>query len=238
MRKFLQITAVIFAFCVAAFPQAALVQSAATAASSPVSLTISATTSSHLILVLVTGPGSSATVTSITDNATGGSNSYHQVTSARGSVASTENSFSDLWYAENINPGATSITVTSSGASFILVEAFEFSGMVTSGSPDGSGANVSNATASGTSALGASLTTSTSDVLYCGGDLSGLSAVSSGWTIDGDGDGAYMLNSVVGTLQPTFTVTSGTPYEASCAAFKVASSMAPPSNLMILGVGL
>jgi hypothetical protein len=67
------------------------------------------------------------------------------------------------------------------------------------------------------------------------GDIS-LSAVSSPWTLDSFGS-SYILNSGSGSFQPLFTVTSGSPFCASLAGFKVAGAVAPPSNLSALGVG-
>jgi hypothetical protein len=216
--------------------QAALVQSAANATgSNSIAVTISASGTAHLLAVLIVSADSTNTVSSVADDV---GNIYHQAAGARSSFTGGDNAFSDIWYAENSIPGATTVTVIcSSGASFTLAEVFEVSGIVTSSSLDGSGVNASNAAASGTSGTGPSFTASTTDFILTGGDLSGYTAISSPWTMDADGDGGYILNGAAGTFQPVFTLTSGIPFSASLAGFKVAGAVVAPKNLSALGVG-
>jgi hypothetical protein len=102
-----------------------LIQTAESTGSKTISVAASGTGN---LIVVAMEIGSSATVSSITDNATGGSNTYVQVPGARASYSAGA---SDIWYAKNSKVGATTITVTlSSGTPGALV-AWQVAGIST-----------------------------------------------------------------------------------------------------------
>ncbi len=90
-------------------------------------LTIPATGSGHLIAVALMLNGST-TVSSISDNATGGSNTYVSA----GARATLGAGSAEIWYAVNSNPGATVITPTLVGSpTRVQITVWEVSGVST-----------------------------------------------------------------------------------------------------------
>ena len=76
-------------------------------------LAIAATGSDHLIVVALRSGGT--TISSVTDDAPGGSNVYVSIPAAR-AVNAVANALVELWYATGSRPGATTISVVSDGS--------------------------------------------------------------------------------------------------------------------------
>jgi hypothetical protein len=192
--------------------------------------TIPATGAGHLIVIAwgSNNGGGASTISSITDNASGGGNVYVQAPGAR-SVETTTNYNMDLWYAKNSQSGATTMTVTpspsgTSGAAVI----WEFSGVDTVSPLDQTAAR--NSQAATTSPAGAPVTiTSPNEVIV---DVAIVQSVASGIhsgnlfindaTLNGNG-WSHLLTSSIGTYAAQWDSDSGR-YCASTASFKAASS--------------
>ena len=116
------------------------------------SLTIPATGSGHLLAVALIFNGKTS-VASISDNATGGSNTYVSA----GARATSSTWSSEIWYAASSKAGATVVTPTFAGsATSIEIAVWEVSGLSTS-APNATNTSSGSVTASNTP--GASVTT-------------------------------------------------------------------------------
>ena len=190
--------------------------------------TIAPTTVGNLIVVSLALSGtSSGTVTSVTDNAPGGTNIYVQAPNAR--ATDTGGSFvTDIWYCKNCKAGATSVTVNSA-SSVAAVAVYEFSGADTN-NPFDTANHADNQTAGTTgnhTMPNPSLTTNFAKEIL-------VSAIANGGNIiDIENPfanyqafvGAVQIVTALGTYNATFdSNTSGDVYCAGLAGFTTPSS--------------
>lgn len=193
-------------------------------------ITISATGTGNLLVVTIIGGPGGQGISSITDNATGGSNTYIQTPSG---YVNDGSHVADTWYAKNINSGATTVTVTigtSTGSGNCVIGVTEYSGADTSAPLE-----TSAHTSSTGSPVGPALTTaSTGSVLIaiCEATSTGTTGVSSPWTsttvsIPFTAD---YLPGASGTYTANFTPTSSQAYVSSGASFLPPSSTNPTVN--------
>lgn len=87
---------------------------ASTISGTTLTVTIPATNVGDMIVVAAGGNSNSRTISSVRDNATGGSDTFTQATGARRTAT---NLFSDVWYVlKTTRSGATTVTITYSGS--------------------------------------------------------------------------------------------------------------------------
>ena len=164
-------------------------------------------------------------VLKVTDDAPDGGNTYQQIAGASSSCA---NKFADIWYCENCKPGVTLLKFHLSDATTMSVNSFlELSNMALSSVPDGSGAHVSDGTATSEGLeVGASITTTAKDFViarYFPTPPLPTGVTPKGWTYSPSY--LYWLNAPPGTYQPTLTGgKAGGKFCMSMAAFKVAGA--------------
>jgi hypothetical protein len=192
-----------------------------------ISLTQATGSGNLLAVVLTYYPVSANTVTSMTDNATGGSNTYTQVPGAFGLTGTPPAGTTDIWYCPNCKSGATTLTITfSATVTFQQGGLLEYSGVALSSPIDVAGV-VTQQTGATTS--GPNLTiTNAGDVLVAvcnvGNTVTGVNAP---WVSEGNPNNqsavAQYLPGATGTYSPTFTGVSGG-YCVSAAAFFPAST--------------
>ena len=187
------------------------------------SLTIPATGSGHLIAVALIFNGNTS-VASLSDNATGGSNTYVSA----GARSTTSAWSTEIWYAVNSKPGATVVTPSLAGsAPQIQMALWEVSGLSAS-TPDATNTSSGSLTLNNTP--GPAVTTKQAGdfiVSIMLANTSNLSAITSGnaFTDDfgTDGNGWAHLTSTsaaAGTYQASwFTASPSGQYCASTAAF-------------------
>ncbi len=170
-------------------------------------------------------------VLSVTDNAPDGGNTYKQV---KGASASCSSKPVEIWYCENCNPGVTELKFHLSGHVRGSINTFlEISGMALSSVLDGSGAHVSDATATkGGLEPGPSIVTTGTDFIIARFSSSPLptGVTPATWTYKPTY--VYALSQPPGTHQPTLTgATPGIAFCMSVAAFKtVAPASASKEN--------
>jgi len=172
-------------------------------------------------------------VLSVTDNAPDGGNTYKQVS---GAISSCANKFLDIWYCESCNPGVTELKFHLSDHVKGSINAFlEVSNMVLSSVVDGSGAHVSDGTATGGGLeVGPSITTTAKDFIiarYFPTAPLPTGVTPAAWTYTTSY--VYLLNAPSGTYQPTLTgASAGGSFCMGMAAFKTAASIpiAQPSH--------
>jgi hypothetical protein len=178
-----------------------------------------------IAMPVLLSPG--AKVLSVTDNAPDGGNTYKQIP---GATASCVNKSVDIWYCENCNPGVTELKFHLSGQPKGSINAFlEVSDMALSSVVDGSGAHVSDGTAtSGGLEVGPSITTTAKDFIiarYFPTAPLPTGVTPAAWTYTTSY--VYALNAPSGTYQPTLTGGSaGGTFCMGMAAFKTAASVA------------
>ncbi len=178
-----------------------------------------------IAMAAVTSPG--IRVLKITDDAPDGGNVYQQVAGASSSCA---NKFIDIWYCENCKPGVTELKFHLSDAATVSVNAFlEVSDMALSAVLDGSGAHVSDGTATSEGLeVGASIATTAKDFIiarYFPAPPLPTGVTPAEWTYTPSY--VYLLNAPPGTYQPTLTGgKAGGGFCMSMAAFKTAASAA------------
>jgi hypothetical protein len=187
------------------------------------SLTIPATGSGHLIAVAIIFNGKTS-VASISDNATGSSNTY--VSAGARSTSYTWST--EIWYAVNSKPGATVVTPTfASSASSVQIAVWEVSGLSAS-VPDATNASSGSLTLNNTP--GAAVTTKqagdfiVSSILANTSDLSSISsgnAFTDDFTTDGNGWAHLTSTSAAaGTYQASwYTAAPSGTYCANTVAF-------------------
>jgi hypothetical protein len=189
-------------------------------------------------LIAMPGPLSvGIKVVSITDNAPAGGNVYKRVP---GASSTSDGKSLDIWYCENCNPRVTELKFHLSALAKGSINTFlEVSDLALSSVVDGTGANVSDATAAGDGLkVGPSITTTANDFVIARFKSAGKNPTGvtpSGWTYKTTH--VYALNQPPGTYQPTLT--GGTPggsYCISMAAFKtvaaaVVSKASPQAGL-------
>lgn len=171
-------------------------------------------------------------VLSVTDNAPDGGNTYRQVP---GSGASCGESGSlDIWYCEKCNAGVTELKFHLSGGARGSINSFlELSNLAPSTVLDGSGAQVSNGTATSTGAeVGPAIKTTSRDFIvarFFSSSPYPTGVTPEAWTFKPSY--VYLLNAAPGTYQPTLTGgKSGGSFCMSVAAFKTAPSDAGHQN--------
>ena len=178
------------------------------------------------VACIVSGPTSNS-VSSITDNATGGSSTWQTAGAGAKGSSTTGNVISEIWYSY-IKSGATTVTVNMSSTVSVFVYVYEVNGIATSSPVDVVG-NKSNATGSGTSQVGASLTTTVSGDFIVGCDAPNagtISGASAAYTADSTSSGVGFVHftstaASAGAHQVTYTDTaSNDAYETSDVAFK------------------
>lgn len=202
----------------------------ATVNTSTVNVTLNSTGAGHLLAVLVTTDHPSTGVSSISDNATGGSCNYVEANALNVDPVSG-GGFSDIWYCANSNAGATNLAVTITPATGGELNAwvYEVSGLDTNSPLDVSG----KASDPNTDSIydGVALTTTGLDFLAEANDIScdNITSVSAPWTLDmhPGGDAAIYLTGN-GSYQPTFTACAGATV-MSGAAFRQASPNQAPT---------
>jgi hypothetical protein len=168
-------------------------------------------------------------VLSVTDNAPDGGNTYRQI---QGAVSSCGNKGVDIWYCENCNPGVTELKFHLSGRTKGCINAFmEVSNMALSSAVDGSGAHVSDGTATSAGReVGPSITTTAKDLIvarYFPTDPVPTGVTPAAWAYTTSY--VYLADAPPGTYQPTLT--GGKPGDSFCmsmAAFKTAAPVAIP----------
>jgi hypothetical protein len=186
-------------------------------------------TGNQLVITIVLGSGSGpASVSSITDDASGGSSTYASVGAGANGFNTAATVYSEIW-CSNVNPGATHMTINSAvGTATVFAYAYEVSGLASCPTPDKLG-NVSNATGSGTNQVGASLSLAVAGdfiVSVNAPDAGLITGVSAGYTADdistGVGFAHFTSNSATATVhQITFTDSVSTDaYETSDAALE------------------
>ncbi|WP_394826157.1 hypothetical protein [Pendulispora albinea] len=95
--------------------------------SKTVTIAMGQTGTGNLIVVVIgQGTNRDTTVTSIVDDAPGGSNAY--VSTRQRSIDTADVNTLEIWYAANIRPGATSATVTMQDSVRVMAWVMEFSG--------------------------------------------------------------------------------------------------------------
>ncbi|MGB6258533.1 MAG: hypothetical protein WBG09_10340 [Candidatus Sulfotelmatobacter sp.] len=116
------------------------------------SLTIPATVGGHLLVVAMAFNGKTS-VTGVSDNASGGSNTYVSA----GARSTTSTWSTEIWYAVNANPGATVVTPIFAGSpSSVQITVWEVSG-ISHSVPDAT--NVSSGSVTANNTAGAAVTT-------------------------------------------------------------------------------
>lgn len=166
-------------------------------------------------------------VLSVTDNAPGGGNKYKQVPDAFSSCA---NKAVDIWYCENCKPGVTELKFHLSDRAKGSINAFlEVSNMALASVADGSGAHVSDGTATSAGLeVGPSITTTTKDFIiarYFPIVPLPTGVTPAAWTYNTSY--VYVQDAPPGTYQPTLTgAEAAGSFCISMAAFKTAASVA------------
>ena len=168
-------------------------------------------------------------VLSVTDNAPDGGNTYKQIP---GAISSCAKKSLDIWYCENCKPGVTELKFHLSDRAKASINAFlEVSNIALSSVVDGSGAHVSDGTATSAGLeVGPSITTTATDFIiarYFPTAPLPTGVTPAAWTYTTSY--VYVLNAPSGTYQPTLTggKAAGS-FCMSMAAFKTAASVASP----------
>lgn len=81
----------------------------------------------NLLVALIIGAPETAVVSGITDNATGGTNTWLQVPNAQG-TAPGQGGATDIWYVKNSKAGATTITIAYSSGALQSIDVCEITG--------------------------------------------------------------------------------------------------------------
>jgi hypothetical protein len=182
--------------------------------------------------VLIAMPGQlspGVTVLSVTDNAPDGGNTYKKVS---GASSSCENKALDIWYCEKCNPGVTELKFHLSGHVQASINSFlEVSNIALSSPVDGTGAQVSNGTATSAGLeVGPRIKTTATDFIiarYFSTAPNPSGVTPAAWTYKPSY--AYVLNGPPGLYQPTLTGGNAAgSFCMSMAAFKTAPSVATP----------
>jgi hypothetical protein len=200
-------------------------------AGSTISVTVTSTTIGNLLVVGVAHINNAVTVASVSDNASGGSNTYVQAAGAAAVISTGGNpAATDLWYVLNAtNGGATTVTVTLS-ASDAYRAIWVWEAHPTTTVVFDAAAHADNQTGSGTDNAGASVTTTAKGfIVSLDAPLNSVVAnpkagnnFTSGGDIAANGPaGASLISTASGTYQAVWTDSaSGDKYCSSTAAFK------------------
>jgi hypothetical protein len=192
---------------------------------------VAATGSHHLLTLLFHISPNTTVVTSISDNASGGSNTWVQVPGTVTSSGTTGDTL-QIWYCADSKAGTTVVTPTYSGGGTPLIEFGEWSGTnLISPVVDGQ-----IASGSGTNKKAPVLTATVGNELFVVG-LSDTSAnptgIGSPWVLFHPANpfrGAYMLNpGAAGTYTPQWSPDQTDFYIADGAVFAAASTGPTPA---------
>jgi hypothetical protein len=207
-----------------------LVQVGPSCATTFPSCTISATGTGHLIVVGIQiggGVSTAITINSVADNA---GNVYREAGAAR-SIDATAGSVVDIWYAQNSNAGATTVTITPSttvtnGGALI----WEFSGANSSAPLDQTA--VLNSQASSATPSGAGITTTVANEVVVslaavGGNVTGIASGNSfvsDSSLKGNG-WAHLITTSAGTFAAQWNESPAGTFASSTATFKAATKL-------------
>jgi hypothetical protein len=181
---------------------------------------LSPTTSGSFLAVLATYGTVSTTITGVADNATSGGNTYVSA-DLRSVVGSCQ--ASEIWYARDAQPGATSVTVTQGGNGNLAVWVLEVSGLRTTGGVDdgvvGTGGSTNKITAPEVTPSGAPALVIAA-VGSCG-NIGGIAAPNpfTALGVQNGNNAAYYVPTTVGPFGPVFN-NSFNQWNASVAAFR------------------
>lgn len=186
-------------------------------------VTFAATRAGDLVVVTIAQEsGSTAVVTGITDDAPAGTSTY--VSAGERAVDTSCGNTTEIWYARNAQPGATSVKIAMSASVTFEAWAAEFSGLSTT-SPLDTGA-VASSQPSTTTIDAPTVTPSVPNALVVSvaascGAISGLAAASPfrALPIKGGEDTAYYVAPTIAAYGPVFTSSSGT-WNASTVDFE------------------
>lgn len=176
-----------------------------------------APTQAGSLLVVATQFAPGGQITSIVDDAPGGSDSFVAIAGSRATDVGESNTGVELWYATGTRGGATTVTITSTTAAE-PAEVWEVAGIASANALDAAGA-ISDQAASATPSGPAIVTTAPGDfVVAVVTTLGGIQSVQPPFTLDSlqNTDGWAHLadpSAPAGTYQVTMTSTPGT----SCA---------------------
>ncbi|MGZ3792763.1 MAG: hypothetical protein ACXVCP_10460 [Bdellovibrio sp.] len=183
------------------------------------------TSAGNLLVIPIVYGYNTNSVVSISDNASGGSNSY-VTANARASYGGAWAGSTEIWYAKNIKAGATSITVTLNGSASADMWVLEVSGMSTT-APLDSAAVTNDAVLSGNTTAGSSLTVSNPgelvvSVIVLDTSVTGIHS-GNGFTALGITNGnnaAYRFSPSAGSYGAVWDTSVSGHYCSSTAAFK------------------
>lgn len=189
------------------------------------STTISANTSGNLLAVFCNSDTGSY-CTNVTDNASGGSNTYTEVTGSRGAFSGSIGT-GNIFYSQTAHGGATVVTCGTGCTGCLGNSVYEYSGALASGSPvDTSSGSVAQV-CSGTNCTGAAVTTTNSgDVIFTGVvPGNSVTAVAAPYTdflnnaTNGNASADYIPGTTVSNNSAVWTSASGDTFGTSVAAF-------------------
>jgi len=207
-------------------------KSALASSASSVTVPLNATGAGHLLAIAVSADEPSVMVSSVSDNAPGGSCNYVEVNNALIVDQVRSGSFTDIWYCAISNAGATAVTVTISPASGNALTAwvYEVGDMEPSSPVDVSG---TSSDPSDSTFSGVSLTTTGNlldFLLEVSNGLGTFRSITSPWTLTpgaSSDPSAYLT--AKGTFQPTITYSSTGASVTSGVAFRSRPPNQPPS---------
>jgi hypothetical protein len=184
-------------------------------------ITVNGTGSGNLLVVGVTNVG--GTVTGITDNASGGPNTY---ASANVLASDSNSGTTTIWYAKNSRSGATDVMLAGTNLTSVVISFWEFSGIDQSSPLDTIG-KLSNQSASLTP-VGPSITTTLPGELIISSaivqnSITGIHAgnVFTNDSISGDGF-AHLIATSTGTFNAQWDQNSSGTYASNAVSFKPA----------------
>lgn len=207
---------------------------------------ITATTAGDFIAVACESD-TSGYATNVTDNGSGGSNTYTEILGSRGGITAVAATTS-IWYTQSTHGGVTSVTCTTPSGCFGTA-VYTYSGVLASGNPVDSSTGSVQQTGSGSSDLGAPTTTTNSgDVIFTFiVPLNSITAVAAPYTnfientTNGDASADYLPGTTLTNNQANWTDSgSGGGYGTSVAAFLPAGGAAAATvcpSMNFLGVG-
>lgn len=164
------------------------------------STTITANTAGNLLAVFCEAQMTNF-ATNVTDNASGGSNTYTEVVGSRGILGAGVAPVS-IWYSQTARGGATTVTCTTDSTCYGS-GVNEYSGVLASGSPvDVSSGSLQTAAVGGFCAGAPISTTNTGDVIFTAAvPLVSITGVTAPYTdfLGGTGDGQASSDYIPGT---------------------------------------
>lgn len=235
--RWLGVVVFLFAISASSFGAIVLVQKVNPNTGGSCATTISANTAGNLLAVYCESD-SGTYATSVTDNASGGSNTYTEVVGSRGGFAGT--AVTNIFYSQTNHSGAT--VVTCNGTCF-GTSVYEYSGTLASGSPvDTSSGSVSQGCIA-TACTGAPVTTlNAGDVIFTGiVPGNNITSVAAPYTnflqnaTNGNGSADYLPGTTVTASAAVWTdSSSGDTYGTSVAVFLPAASAVTPNFRQVI----